>query len=303
MNHPASGYIFITLAVLLWAGNAVIGRIAPDVHVPPVGLNFWRWAVAFLVLAPFAMRKLLAQRDLFKAHWLIVTVFGIITVAGFNSAYYVALQYTTVVQGTLISAVLPIFVLVAARIFLAQPITGRQLAGVAVSMIGVALIVLRGDLHALRRFALNIGDLWMLVAVVIWAAQTILIRLMPKGMDLLALQVAAFIAGLAALAPFYLYETAAGRPMPLTFNAVLIVGYAGLIASVIGFTCWNLGVIRIGPQQAGYFGNLFPVFGATLGIVLLGEPFAWYHAVGGALTLGGIYLATIMPARKAAARS
>src|SRR5215468_5052800 len=113
MTNNGWGYAFVILAVLLWAGNAVIGRVAPDVNVPPLALNFWRWMVALLVLAPFAISKLSAQRELFGAQWRLWTVFGIITVAGFNSAYYVGLQYTTVVQGTLISAVLPIFVLVA----------------------------------------------------------------------------------------------------------------------------------------------------------------------------------------------
>ena len=297
MSKIAWGYVFIVLAVLLWAGNAGVGRVAPDVNVPPLALNFWRWMVALLVLTPFAIPKLSAQRDLFRAHWPLWTVFGIVTVAGFNSAHYVGLQYTTVVQGTLISAVLPIFVLVAARVFLAQPITGRQLAGVAISIIGVAIIVLRGDFGVLGQLVLNIGDVWILAAVCMWAAQTILIRFVPKGMDLVAFQVMAFVAGLAVLTPLYIFETVGGRPMPLSWSASLLVGYAGLVASVVGFTCWNLGVMRVGPKTAGYFGNLFPVFGAALGIVLLGEPFQWFHAVGGIVTLSGIYLATNAPAK------
>jgi drug/metabolite transporter (DMT)-like permease len=291
------GYVFVVLALLLWAGNAVIGRVATDVNVPPLALNFWRWTIALFVLAPFAIPKLAAQHDLFRAHWRLWTVFGIVTVAGFNSAYYIGLQYTTVVQGTLISAVLPILVLLAARVFLTQPITGRQLTGVAISIIGAAIIVVRGDFGVLGHFVLNIGDLWILAAVCMWAAQTILIRFVPKEMELVAFQVMAFVAGLAVLTPLYVYETVEGRPIPLTWSAALLVGYAGLAASVVGFTCWNLGVMRIGPKTAGYFGNLFPVFGAALGILLLGEPFRWFHALGGIVTLSGIYLATITPAK------
>jgi drug/metabolite transporter (DMT)-like permease len=142
---------------------------------------------------------------------------------------------------------------------------------------------------------LNIGDVWILAAVCMWAAQTILIRFVPKKMDLVAFQVMAFVAGLAVLVPLYIYETVGGRLFPLSWSAALLVGYAGLAASVVGFTCWNLGVMHIGPNTAGYFGNLFPVFGAALGILLLGEPFRWFHAVGGAVTLSGIYLATVAP--------
>ncbi len=305
MNNPALGYAFILFALLFWAGNALVGRLAPDAHIPPIALNFWRWIVALLVLAPFAFPKLRAQWQLFKSHWWLWTVFGIVTVAGFNTVFYIAMQYTTVVQGTLISGVLPILVLVAARIFLAQQITARQLAGVLISIIGVAVIVTRGDLKMLLSLTFNIGDVWMLVAVCLWAAQTILIRFLPVGMDLVAFQVAAFVAGLVVSLPFYIFETASGHPMPLSLHAALSVAYTGLIASVLGFTCWNMGVMRIGAKTAGYFGNLYPIFGATLGIFVLGESLRWYHAVGALVILGGIYLATVTPTarREAQART
>jgi drug/metabolite transporter (DMT)-like permease len=298
MSHTAVGYAFILLALLFWAGNALVGRSAPDAQIPPVALNYWRWVVALAVLAPFGFRTLRAQWPLFRQHWWLWVVFGAVTVAGFNTVFYIALQYTTVVQGTLISGALPIMVLVAARIFLGQPITARQLAGVLISISGVAVIVLRGDLQTLRTLTLNIGDIWMLLAVFLWAAQTILIRFMPRGMDLFAFQIASLVAGLAVALPFYLQETLGGHPMPLSQQAVLSVAYTGLIASVLGFTCWNMGVIRTGPKTAGYLGNLYPVFGATLGILVLGEPFRWYHAVGAIVTLAGIWLATASPAAR-----
>jgi drug/metabolite transporter (DMT)-like permease len=292
ISRSAWGYVFVVLAVLLWAGNATVGRLAPESNVPPLALNFWRWMIAFFILLPVAWPKLKLQRALLMEHWKLVTLFGVTSVAGFNSALYIGLQYTTVVQGTLISAALPIFVLLGARILLSQPVIARQIVGVVISILGIAITVVRGDLSILGRMVLNIGDLWVLLAVCMWAAQTILVRLVPKNMDLIAFQIASFVVGLTALVPFYLHETMSGRPMPVTWNAALLVGYAGVAASVIGFTCWNLGVMRIGPQTAGYFGNLFPVFGAMLGVLLLGETFAWYHALGGALTLTGIYLAT-----------
>ena len=296
MRREAVGYVVLTIAVFLWAGNAVIGRTAPDVDVPPIALNFWRWAVALVMLAPFAIPRLVADWPLFRSYWWLWVVFGIVTVTGFNSAYYIGLRHTTVVQGTLISSLLPIIVLVAARFVFGQPITVRQIMGIALSMTGVALIVLRGDLSVLDGFSLNIGDAWILLAVMMWAAQIILIRFVPKGMSLIGFQVLAFVPGLITLLPFYVHETMSGQPMPLTVPAMLYVAYAGILASVIGFTFWNMGAMRIG-SNAGYFGNLFPIFGAFLGIVLLGEQLHWFHAVGGLVTLAGIYLATVTPAK------
>ena len=299
MNATAWGYVFVVLAVLSWAGNAIIGRLAPAEAIPPIALNFWRWVGAFIVLAPFAIGTLRAQWRLLLAHWRLVTAFGVVSIAGFNALLYLALEETTVVQATLISAMLPALVIVSARVFLGQPIGARQVAGVLLSFVGVAVIVARGDPRMLLALVLNRGDLWMLIAVCFWAAQTLLLRFIPKGMDLLAFQLAAFVAGLIVALPFYVGETWSGRPMPFTLTAVLLVGYTSVVASVIGYTLWNVGVLRIGPKAAGYFGNLYPVFGAMLGIILLGEPLQGYHAVGGAVVLAGILLATLRGKAKA----
>jgi drug/metabolite transporter (DMT)-like permease len=302
MSTQAVGTVLILLALLSWAGNALVGRMAPDAHVPPLALNFWRWVVALVVLAPFAIAALRAQWRLFRTHWWLWAVFGIVSVAGFNAVFYIALQYTTVVQGTLIMGALPVLVLITARIFLAQPIAARQLAGVLISIAGIGAIVTRGDPDMLRHLRLNIGDVWMLLAVCLWAAQIILIRFLPKGMNLMAFQVAAIVAGLAAALPFYLYETANGLPMPHSLHAVLSVAYTGLIASALGFTFWNMGAMRVSAKQAGYLGNLYPVFSATLGILVLGEPLRWYHAAGALLIFAGIYLATVATAATRSSR-
>jgi len=293
VNRTAWGYVFVVLAVLSWAGNAIVGRLAPDAGIPPIALNFWRWAVAFVVLAPFAIGTLGAQWRLLFAHWRLVILFGVAGITGFNALLYLALEETTVVQATLISAILPALVIASGRVFLGQPIGARQVAGVLLSFAGVAVIVARGDLAVLLGLVLNRGDLWMLIAVCFWAAQTLLLRFIPKAIDLMAFQVAAIGVGLIVALPFYLHETWSGRPMPVTWTAALMVAYIAVVASAGGYTLWNFGVIRIGPRSAGYFGNLYPVFGALLGIVLLGEPLHGYHAVGAAVVLAGILLATL----------
>lgn len=296
MNRTAWGYVFVVLAVLSWAGNAIVGRLAPDSGIPPIALNFWRWVGAFVVLAPFAIGTLCAQWRLLFAHWRLVMLFGVAGVAGFNALLYLALEETTVVQATLISAILPALVIASARVFLGQPIGARQVAGVLLSFVGVAVIVARGDPQVLLGLVLNRGDLWMLIAVCFWAAQTLLLRFIPKAIDLMAFQVAAIGVGLVVALPFYVGETFSGRPMPVTWTAALMVAYIAVVASAGGYTLWNFGVIRIGPRSAGYFGNLYPLFGALLGIVLLGEPLHGYHLVGGAVVLAGILLATLRKA-------
>ena len=279
--------------MLLWASNAIVGRAAPDADIPPIALNFWRWTTAFVILIPFAAGQFWGQRDLLLRHWRLCIIYGLMAVTLFNTFFYIGLQYTTAVQGSLISATMPILVLVGARLFLHQPITSRQLFGVSVSIVGVIVIVGRGDIRILIELVPNVGDLWILGGVCAWAGQTIIIRMLPREIKLMGFQLAAFAIGALMILPLYLIETSGGRAMPLSVTSLFYVGYVAIAASLLAITFYNMAIRRIGPRIAGYMGNLFPVFGAALGILILGEAFEWFHAVGGAVILAGIYLATV----------
>ena len=293
MNTNVQGYACVAFAMLLWASNAVVGRAAPDADIPPIALNFWRWTTAFVILIPFAAGHFWSQREMLAKHWRLCVIYGLMAVTLFNTFFYVGLQYTTAVQGSLISATMPVLVLLGARVFLKQPITSRQLFGVSVSIIGVIVIVGRGDLSILTELRPNIGDVWILGGVCAWAGQTILIRMLPREINLMGFQLVAFGVGALMILPLYLYETAGGRSMPVTGTSVLYVGYVAVAASLLAITLYNMAIRRIGPRVAGYMGNLFPVFGAALGILILGEAFEWFHALGVVVILAGIYLATV----------
>ena len=289
--------------MLLWASNAIVGRAAPDADIPPIALNFWRWTTAFVILIPFAAGQFWGQRDLLLKHWRLCIIYGLMAVTLFNTFFYIGLQYTTAVQGSLISATMPILVLVGARLFLHQPITSRQLFGVSVSIVGVIVIVGRGDIRILIELVPNVGDLWILGGVCAWAGQTIIIRMLPREIKLMGFQLAAFAIGALMILPLYLIETSGGRTMPLSATSLFYVGYVAIAASLLAITFYNMAIRRIGPRIAGYMGNLFPVFGAALGILILGEAFEWFHAVGGAVILAGIYLATVATTGAASAQS
>ncbi len=303
MNNNVWGYAFVAFAMLLWASNAVVGRAAPDADIPPIALNFWRWTTAFVILIPFAASQFWSQRELLLRHWRLCIIYGLMAVTLFNTFFYIGLQYTTAVQGSLISATMPILVLVGARLFLHQPITSRQLFGVSVSIIGVIVIVGRGEIRVLIELVPNVGDRWILGGVCAWAGQTILIRMVPREINLMGFQLVAFGVGALMILPLYLIETSGGRSMPFSTTSMLYVGYVAIAASLLAITLYNMAIRRIGPRIAGYMGNLFPVFGAALGIVILGEAFEWFHAIGGMVILAGIYLATVATTGAAPAQS
>ena len=187
---------------------------------------------------------------------------------------------------------LPVLVLLLGLVILKTPISARQGWGVLFSIAGAALIVIRGDIAVIATLELNRGDGWALAAVSVWAVQAFMMRWKPKDIDIMPFMTALAIIGLALMTPLYLWETATVKPMPFTGTSVLFVLYIGIFASFLGTTMWNEGTRRAGAAEAGYFGNLYPIFSGLLAILILGEAPRWYHAASAALVLAGIWLAT-----------
>lgn len=294
-----TGYLLLVLAVLVWAGNSIVGRSTAAEEIPPLAFNFWRWAAAFLVFAVFFGRQTWQQRVEIKTHWRFMTGFALISIAGFNSVFYIALQKSEALQVALIQSILPVLVLLLGLVILRQRISGRQWWGIVFSIAGAVLIVIRGDLHVLQTLALGEGDIWALGAVSLWALQAFLMRWKPKTIEIMPFMTTISLIGVTGMLPFYLWETATFAPMPVTQTSVLFVLYVAVLASFIGTSCWNEGTYRAGPAQAGYFGNLFPIFAGVLAIVILGEQPYWYHGVGALCVVIGIWLATAQHRRQA----
>jgi drug/metabolite transporter (DMT)-like permease len=280
-------------AVLFWSGNAIIGRAAPAYGIPPVGLNFWRWTLALVILLPFAAAELKRDRAALRRGWMLFAIYGAAGIFAFNTLFYVGLQSTTAIQAALIVSVLPVIVLLLSWIVFRQPMTARQAAGAAISIPGAMLVILQGRFGALTEIHFNPGDLWILGSAFCWAAQILMVRYLPKGVGFLTFQPIAIAAGVACMLPVYLGETfIAGHPLPISAASLGFIAYGGLIGGALGFTIWNVGTIRIGAQAAGYLANLYPIFTPLLAVTILGEQLLWYHWVGGVLVLGGIGLAT-----------
>ena len=298
MDDPSRGgagaralpYLLLALTVLLWSGNLVVGRAGREV-LPPIAFNFWRWAVALVILLPFAWRALIASRGVIRREWKILTLLAATGITTFHSAVYTGLSQTQAINGALYFATSPLFFVLLTWTLFGQRITGRQALGVAASMLGAAIVIARGDLAALAGLRLAAGDLWLLLAVALWALYSVLLQRRPADLPPLALLAATMVIGLVLLTPLYALELAAGRHLTLGLASALSIGYVSLFASVIAYIFWNRGVREVGPNPAGVMLNLMPVFSAGLAITLLGERLAGYHWLGAALVLAGILLA------------
>jgi drug/metabolite transporter (DMT)-like permease len=280
--------LLVTLAVLFWAGNALLGRALHET-VPPVALAFWRWSGAALLLLPFAWRPLLRDRAHLLAGWPIVLVLSVLGVSLFNTLLYHAAHTTTATNIALMQTAMPAAIVVLDLLLFRNRPSGAGLAGVLLAMLGAAWVVLRGDPGSLLALDLVEGDLWMLVAMVAYALYSVLLpRRPPSGM--LSFLLATFLVGSALLLPFFLWERAVVGPHPWTLPVVGAVAYVAVGPSILAYLFWNRGVEVVGAARTGLFICLLPVFTALLAIPLLGEHLGSHHLAGFALIAAGIFL-------------
>jgi drug/metabolite transporter (DMT)-like permease len=295
----ANPYLLLALAVAFWSGNAVIGRAVHGV-VPPVGLAFFRWMGAFVLILPFAWPHLRRDWPKVLAAWPWVLILAACGVGAFNTLLYVGLQYTQAINSLLMQSTMPAIILLMSFLFFRERFNLFQGLGVIVSMVGVLVIITGADPARLTALDLNRGDLWVFAAVVVYALYSALLRKRPAGVHPLSFVALTFLLGDLMLAPFAGYEAfVTGRVMdwghPYTWMAI---GYVAVFPSVMSYLCFNRGVELIGANRAGLFIHLNPLFGSLLAIVFLGERFATYHGAGMALIIAGIFLSN----RKARAK-
>lgn len=284
------------LASLCWAGNWVLGR-AIRADVPPFGLTFWRWALAAVILLPVGWGRLGADWRVVRGHLPLVLAMALLSAAMFQSMTYIGLHSTEAVNALLVSATMPLFMVIIAGVVLRERFSLRQLAGIGVSFLGVAYIIARGEPARLLALHLNVGDIWILAALVVWGLYSVLLKFKPA--DLSAVGLTFFIALFGALfiLPLHLWEVSRGLTVPFTAAGIGSVAYTGVFASVVALLSYNAAVARIGPSRAVFFLHLMPVFGPGLAVVFLGETLARYHLIGFPVALAGVLWATSAPAR------
>jgi drug/metabolite transporter (DMT)-like permease len=283
-------YLLLSFTALFWAGNSIVGRAARDI-MPPVALAFWRWALALVLLLPFAWPYL--KRDFSKLkmslNW--VLLLGVLGIGTFNTLLYTGLQTTTAVNGLLLQSMQPALILMLGVIVFGERVRLLQILGIVLSIIGALMIILRGDLKALVELQFNLGDLVITAAVIVWSFYSVLLRKRPE-VHPLSFLAATFAVGVVVIFPLYVAEIASGRMIESRSESWLAISYVCLFPSLIAYLFFNRGVELLGSASAGLFLNIMPVIGALLATYLLAEPIYWFHSLGMVLIGIGIFSAT-----------
>ena len=291
-NQP---YLLLSITALCWAGNAIVGRLAAG-HIPPVTLSFLRWTFAFLIVLPFAWKHLKRDWGAIRSHLGTMIVLSVTGIGAFNTLQYWALEHTQALNTLLLQSAGPLFVAIWSLILLGVRLTLAQAGGIVLSMTGVLVILLHGDLTALTSIAFNKGDIIFTVALVIFGLYSVLTLKRPNihGLSFVGFT---FGCGAACLIPLWIWELFSRPVMQLDTANLLSLFYVAVFPSTLAYLCFNRGVQLIGANRAAPFFHVVPVFGSAMAIVFLGERPQLFHIIGFALVLTGVFVASRKPAR------
>lgn len=289
----------LTLAPLLWAGNAIVGRLVHDL-ISPFTLNLLRWCIAFIVLLPLAGYVLRKKSAIWQC-WKQYAVLGVLGIGSYNALLYLALKTSSPLNVTLVGSSMPIWMLVIGRIWFGYTISPRQAVGAVLSVLGVAVVLSRGNAQQLLGLQLVPGDWFVLLATIVWSLYSWLLarsaQTMPSQAEVrsnwAAFLMAQMVFGIGWSAILAGGEAAAGdfvlQPSWALAAAMLFIVIG---PAILAYRCWGEGVRRAGPATAGFFGNLIPLFTALLSIPFLGQIPQFYHALAFALIVGGIVVSS-----------
>ena len=290
--------LLLLVPPLLWAGNAVVGRLVHDL-VPPITLNFLRWALAFVFMLPLAGWLLRPHSSLWP-HWKRFAVLGLLGVGCYNALQYLALQTSTPLNVTLVASSVPVWMLAIGALCFGQRISRRQVLGALLSITGVLVVLSRGQWSLLVQIRLVPGDVYVLLATLAWAFYSWMLS-QPKDPPDIRNDWAAFLmaqmvfglgwSGLFAAGEWALTDARIVWGWPLA--AALF--YVAIGPAILAYRCWGVGVQRVGPNIAGFFSNLTPLFAALMSAAFLGELPQPYHGIAFVLIVGGIVVSSRRP--------
>ena len=299
MTHPKvtpAAALLLTLPPLLWAGNAVVGRVIANM-ASPMTLNLLRWSLAFLLLLPLAAPVLRSGSPLWTS-WRRIAGLSLLSIGGYNALLYLALNTSTPINVTLVGSITPVWMLLIGRLFFGNSISRRQWLGAAMSISGVLLVLSRGQLAVLLQVRLVPGDIYILMASAAWAYYSWMLAHPTTEPPEIRRDWSAFLLAQIALGLVWSGLFAGGEwalglgRLHLSWQLAAALLFIAVGPALLAYRAWGAGVARAGPSVAGFFANLTPLFTAVLSSAFLGEAPHMYHALAFLLIVGGIVVSS-----------
>jgi drug/metabolite transporter (DMT)-like permease len=289
MSNQTKGVLFALCATLLWSVNFVIASGIKG-HIPPIGMAFWRWTIACVVLAPFAIKSTFKNRSIIKQNIRFLAVTAVLGITIFATLIYFAGQTTSAVNLSLIAISIPLFIMVLSRIAFKEKVSATKMIGLATIIVGVLILITKGSLQSLLHIRFTTGDLLMLIASFFFASYTILVRLKPKELPPKVFLFSIFVLGVIFLFPVYLWEHLSYQRVIFDSTTLLATAYVGVFASLVSYYLWNEAITLIGTQKTALIYYLIPVFSGILAYFFLNQAIIMTQIVSMGIIITGLLL-------------
>ena len=285
-----NGVLMAVITTMIWGGNAVAGKYAVG-NISPLTLTAFRWGIAAALLVFLGWRYVRDDWPVIRKHLGFLFLSGAFGFAAFNGLLYTALNYTTAINVAILQPAMPMFIFALNFMLFGLRMHWAQALGYSITLVGVLLVAAHGDFSRLAELSINLGDLIMLAAVLVYAVYSVALRAKPDlhWMSFLTvLVVAAFITSV----PMAVFEFWIGEAiLPTNLTAWAVIAYTAVLPSIASQGFWIRCNELLGGNTASLFLNLVPIFGAFFSVTLLGETFYSYHAIALVMVIGGIIIA------------
>lgn len=281
--------MMLVLTPFMWAGHSVVAKtIAVD--IPLFSFVSFRWLIATAILLLFVGPSVWRQRWMLARHWRFVLIAGLVGPALFPCFLYAGLMTTTVTNTSIIQTAVPGLVPIFAWILVRDHIALSQIGGIAISSIGVLVIITRGSPSAIADVEFVPGDLIILCAFIVWSLYTVIIRMKPADLGTNAFLASSMFIGFLATSPLWAWEYSQGITIPVTTETTWAFSYIIIFPTLLSYYFYNRVVETLGPNKAGLASHMVPPLGILLGVVFLGETLELFHAVSFAIIIAGVAL-------------
>ncbi|RED53657.1 DMT family transporter [Aestuariispira insulae] len=291
------GQLLLFILPILMCSNMLAAKVGTDI-IPPIAMAFWRWTIAFALMCLIAGRPIWQARHQILKEWKDLTILGALGMGICGAFVYLGAASTTATNIGLIYSASPVLIILLSRFFYGERMFGRQVAGVALGLAGVMIIIAKGSLQILAELQFTAGDLWIVAATTGWAVYSILLRHRPTELGLRTRFSGTILFGMLCLLPFTIWEGITIGTADLTWKTVLLISFVACLSSVAAYMMYAKVQLLLGASKAGLVLYLAPLYNSVLAYLLLGEKFEPHHIAGAALILPGLWLATKSPSKR-----
>lgn len=300
-TEDAKGYLMALAAIFFWSFNIIIASYFAT-SLQPFEIAFGRWVVGAAILLAAAWKELRRQWPLLLKNWQLVLWLALTGIVFDNTLIYYAGRTASAVNMGLLDVTGPIFLVILARLFLHTPISGRQILGLAIAVLGVITVILRGDFTGLSKIRLADGDLIMLLNTFFFAVYSLLQARRPPQVSQTAMLAATAVTGVVIIVPFLFATSGFGGFFRLKAVDYGVFVYLGIFNSVLAYLAWNTALAKIGSVKTGIIYYLLPLFSGVEAYFLLHEKLYYSQLTGGILVIFGIALVSLKGKKAAAQR-